>query len=146
MLVFIVALNPRSRRRPRPSGALMARRAIAAERVPEAGELSEGKNYFCDARANGGSIDERTGAPDRVTGPVALSGRRDSRVPAEGRTDCEPLGVTRVGNKPYEPWAGPASWISRREKKATGRRPVREEPVSKQHRFINKHQIVTSTG
>ena len=84
---FGVFLDPRYRRRPRPSGALTARRAIAAERVPEAGALSEGRNSCCDARANGGSTDERAGAPDRVTGPVALSGGGDSRGLAEGRTD-----------------------------------------------------------
>ena len=49
--LFGVVLDPRSRRRPRPSGALTDRRAIATERVTEARKLSEGRNSCCDARA-----------------------------------------------------------------------------------------------
>ena len=46
-----VVLDPRSRRRLRPSGALTAQRAIATKCVPEAAELSEGRNSCCDVRA-----------------------------------------------------------------------------------------------
>ena len=82
---FGLFLGPHFRRRPRPSGALTARSPVAAERVPEAGELSEERNSCCDAHANGRSTDDRTGAPERATGPVAVP--RASRGLGEGRTD-----------------------------------------------------------